>query len=280
MPNGTRTRLSVVLGVIVMGVLFQNAPSTAQSEMDRMGNARSVALSLATTALSDDTGLHANPASAAGSGVRATVFAREAFGLAELRSGTLAIQAPFSWGAVIAGIGTFGFSDYRETYGRVGFARAVSFGTERAVHVGAVARGTHVRVESFGTAQAVAVDAGVLLPILPVLTFGAHARNLAGANLAGESMPRSIALGLHYRATPRFGVFGDAYKDLDHMWSLRGGIELAPVSVLRLRAGATRQPSQFSLGIGLAIGPVDADLAAERHATLGWTPSVGFTVHW
>lgn len=246
-----------------------------------MGNARSVALSLATTALSDDTGLHANPASAAaGSGFSATVFAREAFGLTELRSGTLSMQAPVPWGAGIVGLGTFGFSEYRETYARIGFARAFSFGTQRSAYLGAVARGTHVRVESFGTAQAVAVDAGVLVPVLSVLTFGVHARNVAGAELAGTSMPRSMAVGLHYRATSRLGVFGDAYKELEHVWSLRGGIELSPVSILRLRAGASRQPSQLSLGVGLTVGAVDADVAAERHATLGWTPSVGLTVHW
>lgn len=270
----------MVVLLIVIGSLSQTTPSVGQSEMDRMGNARSVGLSLATTALIDDTGLHANPASAAESGGRATIFAREAFGLAELRSGTLSIQAPFSWGAVITGLGTFGFSDYRETYARIGLARGFSFGTQRAVYLGAVARGTHVRIESFGTTQSVAVDAGLLLPVFPVLTFGAHARNVAGADLAGEPMPRSMAIGLHYLATSQFGVFADAYKDLDHAWSLRGGIELSPVPILRIRAGASRQPSQFSLGVGFSIGPVDADLAAERHATLGWTPSVGLTVRW
>ena len=67
----------------------------------------------------------------------------------------------------------------------------------------------------------------------------------------------------------------DAEQDLDAGLSLRGGIEVRPVSMLALRVGAADNPSRLSAGAGIRTGGLRADIAVERHESLGITPAVG-----
>ncbi len=251
----------------------------AQTGMDRIGNARGVALGHASTADPFSSGPHVNPAVlATRKAPTATFFARQPFGLADLRHAATSVSLPTSWLSVQGGAGTFGFDAYRETFASVGLSRGLPVGASLPVYVGIRATVHHLAITDYGSDHTVATEAGVRVPVLPVLTVGAHARNISGGSIAGSPLPRSLAVGLHYVVGARVHVVADVFKDVAHPWSLRGGIEILPVEVLSLRLGATRHPSRVSAGVGVHLGPLRADIAGERHPTLGWSPSGSLTL--
>jgi hypothetical protein len=254
----------------------------AQSAMDLVGSARAVALGRATTALPGDIGSQANPAAAAVRSRRGIhFFALQAYGLTELRRGGLDVVVPAFNGVLLGGAGTFGFDAYRENYFSLGAAHPFSLGTSRAVHVGLHTRYYHTSIPSYGHAGALGITIGSQVLLLPSLTFGVLAVNVNAPQLEEEAeLPQSLALGLAYQAAPSLLVVVDTVKDIDVPLTVRGGIEARFLSALTLRAGATTQPTRFTAGAGVRLGPLDADIAAERHQALGWSPSVGFCVQW
>lgn len=257
------------------------SPTHAQTGLDRLGSARSTALALASTADVSSTGVHVNPAvPAAQQAPSVTFFARQPFGLVELRHASVAATVPVGPVFTHAGAGTYGFDAYRETFFSAGLAAPVPVGTSRPVYLGLHVAYHHLAITDYGSDAAIATDVGILVPMLPVLVFGVHARNVAGASIGGDPLPRSLAVGVQYDAGDRARLLMDVFKDVSHTWSLRGGLEVYPVSVLALRIGAARHPALFTTGVGVMLGPIRADVAGERHATLGWSPSGSFTVRW
>jgi hypothetical protein len=269
--------------IVFAAPLLLVPPAWAQSLMDLRGGARAAALGQATTALAGDLGGHMNPAAVATHPDRGvTFYARQDFGLAELRLGSAFLVEPTRLGHLAAGASTFGFEDYREVHLTAGYARGIALGTSRRLHVGAFAR--YVRTQlggSYGQAGALGLSLGGLVQVLPALSFGAHATNVNAPRLAGrDELPQTLAAGLAYDATDRFRVVADVFKDIDFPLSARAGVEVAPVEALAVRAGVTTEPTRFSAGAGVRVGHLAADVAAEQHLDLGWSPSVALSVWW
>ncbi|HKL88648.1 MAG TPA: hypothetical protein VJ884_06550 [Salinibacter sp.] len=271
-------RLFLFLGMGMVGLL----PVHAQSSYDLYGSARADALGNATTASVAASGVHANPATHGGkTEPTATFYAREGFGLSALRYGATHVAVPLSWGTVSGGASTFGFEDYREVHLSAGYARQFQFGTSRSVHVGLTTRYYHTSIARYGSAGTLGVNAGFILTVLRSLALGAHATNVTGSALTeGEPIPRTLAVGLRYQALEQMRVLVDVFKDVRFPTSVRGGLEVSPVSVLTLRAGITTTPVRFMGGIGVHLGPLRANLAAEQHQELGWSPSASLRVQW
>lgn len=265
-----------------VGLAGAALPIYAQSSYDLLGHARSTALARATTALPTDVGGHANPAVRAADASRSvTFFVRQSFGLAELRYGAVHYAEPTRFGTVSGGAGTFGFEAYREVHANLGFARSVQLGTSRQLHVGLNGRYYSTSIEGFGSASAAGLNLGLLVEVLPDLHFGAHATNVNGPTMGREeALPQTLAVGLSYRAEQRLRVVVDAFKDLDFPLSLRGGVEVQPVDALRLRTGVASQPARFTAGAGVVVGRLRADVAAEQHQTLGWSPAASLGIRW
>ncbi|MGI9175873.1 MAG: hypothetical protein ACR2GR_11205 [Rhodothermales bacterium] len=255
-------------------------PALAQTSME--GGARAAALGGAATALEGDAWGQANPAAWGTLPGRAvSFFASEGFGLEALRLGAVQYAEPTPFGAFAADVRTFGFEEYRETQGALGYARRFAFDSTRTFALGLSVRYYQVTIEGFGNASTVGISAGWLARVLPDVTVGFHATNLNRPELASrEALPRTFALGLAYRPDARLQVLLDAYKDIDFPVSIRGGLEVLPVEALALRAGFTTQPTRFTTGVGVRLGRIAADVAAERHETLGWTPGVAFGLRW
>jgi hypothetical protein len=268
-----------VISAVWLAFIVIPCAALGQTGMDRIGSARGVALGHAATADPFSNGLHVNPAvPAASDRPSATFFARQPFGLADLRHASASASLPTRWFSIQSGAGTFGFEAYRETFATVGISRTVPVGASRPVYVGMRATVHHLSISEYGSDGALAADAGLLVPVLPVLTLGVHARNVGGGSIAESPLPRSLAVGLHYAVGPNVRILADVVKDVAYPWSLRGGVEISPVEVLSLRLGATRHPARFTAGVGVDLGPVRADVAGERHPRLGWSPSGGLTL--
>jgi hypothetical protein len=267
----------------LLGVLLAVAvPASAQSSHELIGGARAAALAHATTGDATAVGRHANAAATAAVPTHTVVFfAREAYGLAELRTAGVHYARPLAFGGASVGIGTFGFDAYREVHADLAVGAALRLGTTRLVRVGARLQGNHTAIEGYGAARALSLGGGLLVDVVPSLTFGVRATNLTAASLASDTpLPETIALGLSYRAETALLVLLDVFKDIDHPAAVRGGLEARPVDVLALRVGASVRPRQFTAGAGVQLGPLGADVAAEQHVDLGWTPAASLSMRW
>lgn len=274
-----------IFGALLLFLLSSASPVTngyAQSSHDLFGSARAASLGHGTTALSTTVGVHANPAAGAAHGERSVSFyVREGFGLSVLRYGAVFGTWPTSLGTFSTGASTFGSEAYRETHLTLGYARPLSLGTTRSTNVGLTARYYHTSIEGYGNNGALGIHLGMLLPLLPSLQFGAHATNVNNPSLVeGELLPQTLSVGLTYKADSEILVVADVIKDLDFPVSMRGGIEVYPISILALRAGLTTTPTQFAGGVGLRLNHLHADLAAEQHLELGWSPSASLRIDW
>ena len=271
------------LGLFVIGSLMVGpTPAHSQSAYDLFGSARSSALGYASTALTTAASIHANPASPARRSHRVvSFFVREAFGLSALRYGSVSGTWPAAWGSVSAGASTFGGGGYREVHYSLGYARGLSFGTSRRMQVGLTGRYYHTHIEEYGSAGAVGLHLGLLLPLFSSLDLGAHATNVNGPSLVeGEPLPQTLSVGLQYRVDDNFLVLADVFKDRAFPAAVRGGLEVRPLSLIALRAGVATAPTRFTGGVGLHLGRLQAHVAAEQHAELGWSPSASLNLHW
>ncbi len=247
------------------------------------GGARTAALGGAATALPEDAWGFANPASwSTLSGRAVSFFATQAFGVEEMRLGAALLAQPTRVGAFAVGGRTFGFEDFRETHFTLGAARGFSFGTAQTIHAGLTLRYMQTTLGGdYGSAGAVGVSLGTLAALTENLWLGFHATNLNAPTLAdGEELPRTLALGLSYTPTETLRVLVDGFKDIDYPVSVRAGLELLPVEALALRAGIATEPTRFSAGAGIRLGLLRADLAAEQHQDLGWTPAAALGLQW
>jgi hypothetical protein len=275
-------RVLRLLSVLLIGTLGGWTSAHAQTLAALQGDARAVGLGGATTALRDALGGHANPAAAATFQRRAVgLYVRQAYGLSALRTGAAYYVESRPWGALTAGASTFGFDDYRELHATLGYARGLALGTSRRFYVGGYARFYSTSIARYGNAQALTVALGGLVQVVSAVDLGFTATNIGGTGLAeGVSLPRTLALGVSYRPLDAAQVLVDVFKDIDFPVSVRAGIEAYPVDALALRVGVASQPIRFAAGAGVRLGRLRADVAAERHQELGWSPTVALSVWW
>lgn len=273
---------------IGLGLMLLAAPASAQRALSMEGGARVAALAGAGTALRGDAWGWANPAGPATLDGRAVGFyATQGFGLSELRLGAARYAEPTAWGTFSLGARTFGFDAYRETAFSLGYAQGFQLGTSRAVQAGLAARyhrlslGTRSDGTSYGSAGALALSLGAQVQLLPRLSLGAAAANVNAGRYADEAeLAQTLAVGLAFRASDRFLIVADAFKDIAHPLSGRAGVEVVPVEALAVRVGVAGAPARVTAGLGLRLSVLRARLAFERHRTLGWTPAAGLAVRW
>ncbi|MFB6248918.1 MAG: hypothetical protein ABEL97_10150 [Salinibacter sp.] len=277
-------RADVRLPVMAVAVhlLIGGVPCLAQSAYDLFGTARADALANATTARPTAVGVQANPAArAALERPTAVFYARQGFGLAALRYGAAHVAVPFRWGTASVGASTFGVEAYREVHLSTGVARGFQFGTARSLRLGATLRYHHTSIAGYGSAGALALNLGLGVVLLRSLHLGVMATNVSGSALGADvPLPRTLAVGLYYQALPHVIVVADIFKDVRFPATVRGGLEVQPVAPLFLRAGVTTAPVRFSGGAGVRLGPLSAQVAAEQHQALGWSPSASLRIRW
>ena len=275
MPFGTRLRGAALLAALLL-------PLAAHAQLVPLaeGGARALALGRAATALEGDVWGHYNPAAWATLPGRAgAAFASQAFGLSELRIGAVAFAEPTRFGTFAATARTYGFSDFRETSLGLGFARAIPVSATRAVHGGLHLRYYGVSIPDYGSAGALGLSLGAMMEVVPGLQFGFLAQNVNRPGFSDlDPLQATLDVGLAYEPIEEALVLFSVAKDLDYPVSFRGGLEVRPVEELFLRAGFSTAPVRFSSGVGVAVGVLRADIAAERHEALGWTPAFGVGV--
>jgi hypothetical protein len=246
------------------------------------GSARALGLADAVTALSGDPNVVANPAAPAALSARHTLlFAGEAYGLPELRVAAVSHSESVGFGALSVGALAYGYDAYQEVQAYAGLAAALPGSNGRGVSLGITVGYTKLSIPGYGSAGAIIVTLGGLIPLGPTVEIGFTAHNVNDGRPAGrEALPRHLSLGLGYRPGARSLLLVDVRKDVLFPPVWRGGFEYAPVDVLVMRFGVSRPPSRFSLGMGVRPGPFELDLAAVHHMPLGWSLAGSLNVTW
>lgn len=241
---------------------------------------RAAAMAGAAVAVTDGRFSDSNPASLHGERLLA-VRAAQIFELHQLRFAEAFVAIPAFGGGAALSISGFGFEDYRETLVSLGYGRPIWAGTVRPLLAGIRLRWYSLSIDGYGSASAPSLSAGLILPVSHGLALGMAASNLyvPPGNLS-EVLERSLTIGAMLRPTENFLLAMDAWKAATSPVDVRFGLEVKPLSAIALRGGFTLEPERYTAGIGLLLSRLRADLAAERHETLGWTPSIAVGVSW
>lgn len=258
------------------GFCARSEPARSQTSSS---GARAAALAGASP--SSDLWSEANPAGWSRlKGFGAGLHVAELYGLDELRLGAVQASVGIRETALVAGVRTIGFEDYRQTVLTAGAARSVRWGTHRALHGGLRLRIHYASIRGYGSTSAYAMTAGAVVPIIPGTEMGLAAENVIvfGGGLK-DDLPRRLHFGLSVSARS-VTLLAGASKDVRTPLAAQFGAELHPVEVLALRAGYSVAPPRFAGGIGLRLHPLTVDIAAERHFALGWTPSCSLGLQW
>ncbi len=250
------------------------------------GGARILGLGRTGVALGGEAWGHLNPAAWASlQERRGALQASQAFGLAELRLAQLTAAAPTPVGTVAVAARSYGFSEHRETRVAVGLGRAIRLSPTRRLDAGLSVGYESATTEGYSSVGTVLLSLGVQGDVVRGLRAGLSGRNLLGILWDGDEDVRhslatvpTIAVGVAYTPSAVATLVLDAEQDLDTGLSLRAGVEVFPVSVLALRVGVSDGPARLSAGAGIRAGALRADIAVERHESLGVTPAVGIEV--
>jgi len=267
-------RVHIRLWVVVMVGWVGNTPAQTLE-----GGARAIALAGATTALLGEAWAHANPASWGGCQRPTLAFmVSQAYGLEALRLGAATYVQPTRPLTLALGARTFGFEDFRETHLWLGLAKALYPASQRPLHLGLSLRYQHVALTRYGSAGALGIWAGLQAHIFSWLMAGLATTNLNAPRWAGrEALPQTLAIGLAYQPSTRFQVLLDVSKTMRFGPDFRIGVEVWALPALALRAGSGSLPERFTIGFGVVLGALQADIAVEHHAYLGWSPALSLS---
>jgi hypothetical protein len=174
-----------------------------------------------------------------------------AFGLVELRRTGFAAVLPRSWGGIAGGATVYGFELYRD-----------------------------LLIPDYGSAAAWSVDAGALLVLSEGFATAATLTSLLATPLgkSGERPPQEIRLGIIARFDSRFRAGIEWAGDWSYPLGFAAGLEYRPLGALALRCGASSDPPEYTLGIGLRLARLSLDYGVVLHTLLGATHALSLSL--
>jgi hypothetical protein len=210
----------------------------------------------------------------------AAMYLTQAFGMPELRFGAGALAHPV--GAVTAGIraSSFGDSDFRETDFSLTAARRLVSGTNR-FNVGFAAAIRQISIAEYETTHLLYFSIGWQAEAMPGLMLGGALHNVTRTGWNDvDIVPRRMNVGIVYSPVSDVTVVADLLKYDDWPLAAGGGLEIELVPAFAVRAGAASGPDRLTIGARLSIGGITAEVLAERHVDLGWSPGIGLATSW
>ena len=275
---GLAGRLGAVLTVLGLALLSASPSASAQYAE---GGARSLAMGRTGVAVEGQTWGQANPATWATAERGLGLEASQAYGLSELRLAGASASLPLSFGTLAATGRTYGTDGYSETRLALGLGRTLALSANRRLALGLALGYDALAIDGFGSRGTVALSLGVQGDVVPGLRAGLALRNVLGLAADAEAdltrplgtVP-ALSAGLAYAPSERSRLALDVVQDMDGALAVRAGLEAQIVDALAVRGGVGTAPVTYSAGIGIAAGPVRADLGVELHESLGLTPAV------
>lgn len=240
-------------------------------------DARFTGMSGASVAVPAHTSPTSNPAGLISGKKVFSVNSGNKYGLKALNCHSVSLMVPFkryTFGLVYQ---QYGFSLYK--YRRGGFSAAYNltphFNT--GIHVS----GHHLLIGG-KTNTVLTADAGVQYKIKKGV-FGVHVSNPAQTSwdhTPEGTLPARFRAGYCHLFSAVFLLSIEAEKQLSESPGLKTGLEYFISKRLYTRCGFALPGAEASFGTGFVLGHLQADLAFEHHAVLGYSSSLSLAYAW
>ncbi len=171
----------------------------------------------------------------------------------------------------------FGFNLYNEK--KIGLAYAKSYAGHFSFGVQLDYLHTYID-EINGNHNAIAIEAGFNVRILPDLILAAHLYNPSGEKFAdydNERIPTIMKIGLGYAISDKVLGSIEAEKNVSQQINIKAGLEYKPVNKVYLRCGISTFPVSDSFGIGLELKDFKVDIAEVICQQLGSSPAISLS---
>jgi hypothetical protein len=196
-------------------------------------------------------------------------YGERRFMLADLGSYRLATAVPTPSGSFGLTANYFGSAPYNES--SVGLAYGRSLGK---IDVGAQFNYYQFKIEGYGGASVVNLEAGIILHLSDQLQTGVHIYNPTRATIGkneDERLPLIYSFGLGYDVSEKVFIGTDFEKVEDQPVNLNAGMQYAFENKLFARVGVATATSTFYFGAGFLWNGFRVDVTASLHPTLGIT---------
>lgn len=207
--------------------------------------------------------------------VEASLFYQKPFGLDDVDFGTVSVTFPILGYRVGIGLLNIGNSLYKEQW----FTLAFAHDFRKKIFYGVAFNYQRLDIDTYGSAGAVGIDAGLVIPVTNNLAWGFLAKNINRPKIGErtEEMPQTFKTGLSITPTPKVLLNLEFFKETQFSEEFRFGVELQPLTQLALRAGTASNPSSFSAGFGIKLRRFSVDYAFFTHNDLGLTHQVSLS---
>ncbi|MEP1151823.1 MAG: hypothetical protein ABJH08_08860 [Balneola sp.] len=266
-------RIRTYLYKITFVLILICAPKDGVAQLT-MG-ADGLALGQATTALQNNSwAVFSNPATINAQKKSLSFFSLRNYGFTELTDIAAAGSIPTSFGVAAFGFHRYGGDLFNETRIRVGYSNSIT-----NLKFGAVLNYNHIsQASQYGSGGAIGVDVGLAAKLTDGLWLGAKTTNLNQPSYdfaaEEESLSRELSIGLSYDLDQNALFLFDVVKDVRFPVAYRGGVEVKIIENLKGRVGATTEPNTYSFGIGYGSTLWEANIAFQRHETIGFSPGI------
>ncbi len=240
--------------------------------------ARSSAFGNTFVGLADDVwAIHFNVAGLAGlSNYQVSVFySPQPLGLSELSLSSFAAAIPTRDGVVCLSARRYGFELYRELSGSLAYSNIIT-----GIHLGINLNYHMVSIKNYGSAGALGIDLGILIPLIDKLRWGISMKNINSPKIgsSSEKIPQCLTGGFAFLPLENLSLMLDVQKETSFEPSTRFGFEYRVVDAIALRGGYCNEPASYSTGIGIRYSFFSIDYAVSIHPILGWTHSFSVTI--
>lgn len=269
------TRNEVLVASLLSFFILSAPPLCAQLIL----GARETAMGQAVTAIQGaGFSAFANPAALHKDERGMSFYSIRYYGISELTDVAAQIYGNLFSIPVAAGIHHFGGSNYQETR----LKTSVAVQLTGSISIGGATTLTSYQFGGvYQNRSSAALDAGFLWKPSEQFAAGARTVNLIGGKLPQAAQPaREIAVGFLYRPAEEVLFTADLVDDVRYDASIRAGTEFMIGKMIALRAGITTAPETASLGVGLYLGSLKANLVMQRHSVGALGMSPGIDLQW
>ena len=269
-----KNEYAVIVGFMIISISIKVA---AKPNVHQTGG-RSAGLAQAYVAIAQGPeAIYTNPAGLRLSQNPALMFCTaHPFGLRELSIQSISGVLPLSIGGIGISLHSFGNQIYHEYSASVGWGQLY----QERFYYGIRFMLNHLQIQSYGSDTALSVDLGCLLILTYRIQWGAVITNVNRGRIGEqpEVLPQVVRTGLAYIPKQGYLLALEVVAENPYPVQLRGGIEIHPIKSLFLRCGFSREPSMYSVGIGIDWRSVRFDYALNTHLVLGSTHQGSITI--
>ena len=266
---------AIPLKLVFMVALLFATPLFAQFNFPAMGG-RNAAMGGAAVALGDEeSAMHNIAALAKVDNIAVAASFRQGFMEEGMGCASFGGVVPVGFGAVALTFLHFGNVDYNEQ--SVNLLYGIPIGQRIAMGVGFHYLHSGTSDPYYEPLNRMTFSLALRYAPTKAFSVGFRAFNPSAVVSDADASPRLPALlnlGLSYRLTEQLFAVAEVEKDLQHLATLRFGVEYLFHEVYAFRVGFNTQPAVYTFGFGLCKEHFGADIAAEFHSVLGLTPQL------